>query len=471
MRKFIHFSTLLICVYLTSALFLISCNKTESGKRKNTEKTESISPEPNKSKPDYNLYVENSGSMDGYVKATTKFKNTVYGIVAQIFTKIEPDSISLNFVSDKPCHTNPNALPDDIKYFIYNLNSIKESNKDSCDYKSSDLPNVINNVLIDGKGDVNILASDCILSLNGNTSAYLDLVQHSVYMQVANHLKESPFSTVILKFNSEYNGVYYSETNGGKPVPLSHPIQRPYYLLIFGKSEYINNLLRLVDFSSFDGFQKSYYLFVPTEINPKAKILRSNWIGKGDVESPASKLIINNIEYGLSKDQKEVFQYSVAADLSFLRNDEAFLEDPENYEISKGFKIVSISKNSDINDESLTGYTHVFSVRTSELKAKQEVVLKLKPKLPSWVQNSTSENDSNPYDSTQTTQTFGFRYLIKGISEAYETVYPGQSQFSITMHLSTDNYNTHGKSSSFSWWWLILLATIVGFIIWVKTKK
>lgn len=470
MRKFTNFSSRFVCFILfTFLVLLISCNGTESGKRKIKEQKISSNDTNStiKNKPDYNLYIENSGSMEGYLNGSTKFKNTISDIIAKVHANQLQDSISLNFVSDKVCTANINALPADIKYFLTNLNKERKINK--CDAKISDLPNVINTVLLSGREDVNILVSDCILSLD-NKQNNTNAAKNTLLMLITNELQKSSFSTIILKYNSEFDGLFFPGANNST-VKLSGPIQRPYYLLIFGKSSHLNDLLKKLDFASFEGFENSHYVFIPQNITPSAKIIRSPRIGEAEVETPASSLTLNNIKTGSRQGQEGVFMYSVAVDLSFLRYDRDFLLNPANYQITKGFEIASVKLNDDPTNSSLNGFTHVFSITTRDLKPRQEVELKLNPKLPAWVSESTTSNDTNPYDSTQKHQTFGFESLIKGITEAYDTKYQDQNQFSIKMYLSTSNYNNHGKSSSFSWWWIILLATIVGFIIWVKTKK
>jgi hypothetical protein len=469
MRKFTNFSLILLCLLCNGLVLFISCNKPESGKRKTKEQTHSNIEDTitSKYKPDYNLYIENSGSMEGYLNGSTRFKNTISDIIAKAHANQLQDSISLNFVSDKVCTTNINALPADIKYFLTNLNKERKINK--CDAKISDLPNVINTVLLNGREDVNILVSDCILSLDNNQNN-TNAAKNTLLMLITNELHKSSFSTVILKYNSEFDGLFYPGANNST-IKLTSSIQRPYYLLIFGKSVYLNELLKNLDFTSFDGFENSHYVFVPQNMTPSAKIIRSPMIGQADVATPASSLTLNNIKTGNRQGQEGVFKYSVAIDLSFLRYDKEFLLNPANYEVTKGFQVSSIKPNDDPTNSSLNGFTHVFSITTTDLKPRQEVVLKLNPRLPEWVSQSTTSNDTNPYDSVQKHQTFGLESLIKGITEAYDTKYKDQNQFSITMHLSTNDYNNHGKSSSFSWWWIILLTTFVGFIIWVKTKK
>lgn len=464
-----------LCLILCLILVVSSCkNRGSSGTHKtknqiiSTDSEIALAP----TKANYNIYIENSGSMDGYVSTESDFKNSVYGITTKLFSKEIANEISLNFVSDKICEVQPKALSTDIQYFIYNLNAIKKANKKNCEVKSSDLPNIILNVLKAGENEVNILVSDCIFSLDKKSGEFLTQQQNSVNLLLAPELRKNSFSTIILKFNSQYKGNYYIESKGGIGVPfLNNNYRRPYYILIFGKPAKVNTLLSGIDFSEFKGFENSYYLLNPSDSKPSAKIVRNNLIGQANIAQPASKLIINNAKESKRNEQEGIFQFSIAVNLEFLKMNETYLDNPTNYEISDNYSIVSISRNKDLTNESLKEYTHVFTIKTKNLIDRQDISIKLRSKLPEWVEKSSNIDDSDPYDSIQQRQTFGLSYLIRGISDAYKDVFKDKGQFSLVIKVSKDNYSSHGSSSKFPWWVIFILITIVSIIIWLKNKK
>lgn len=473
--KKVNFSThfLLAFIFLFFAI-TNSCKNGGSGSRSsktNSNQNDSLT-NPILTKVNYNVYIENSGSMDGYVSTPSDFKNSVYGLITKLLTKNIASNISLNFVSDKICEVNPKALPDDIKKFIFDLNTIKKQNKNHCDFTSSDLPVVLKNVIPKNPNDVNILVSDCILSLNKDSKNYLVEQQNSTNLFLATELKMHDFSTVILKLNSEFKGWYYQESVGGTRVDVSNSnIRRPYYIIIFGKQESLNSLLTEVDFKTFRGFENSYYLLTPSASRPNAKVIRNNKTGDFEIEQPATKLIINNAKTGGRNSKTDIFQFSIATNLEFLKMDDSYLANPDNYDISPNYVISSIERNTDETNESLKGYTHIFTIKTEDLKDKQDITIKLRSKLPSWVTATSTEQDSDPLDTTQQKQTFGFAYLVAGISGAYSDKYKGKEQFAITIKVSKDNYVSHGTHSSFPWWIIVTIISIVGILIWLKNKK
>lgn len=57
-------------------LLLTSCGN--SGKKTNNNKTSKDSVKVETLSPTVNIYIENSGSMDGYVKGVTEFEQAIY---------------------------------------------------------------------------------------------------------------------------------------------------------------------------------------------------------------------------------------------------------------------------------------------------------------------------------------------------------------------------------------------------------
>lgn len=430
----------LLFLIFSTIFFLFSCkNKEESGYRDSTRKKDNQSDSVTKTstiqKSNFNIYIENSGSMNGYVNKPTDFKNGLYKLIGDIHNKGLSDQLRLNFINEAICPQKPNASATDIINFIQNLNS--SDFKDSkCGVTSSFLPNIINKVISTNPNEVNILISDCIFSSEkGNSKDYLSGAQQSMRTFILNELDKNDISTVIIKMKSQFFGTYFIENKSlGKKTETLTGQNRPYYIIIFGNSKSINDLLGKIDFSNYIGFDNSFSLSTTNSNKPIAKVIRKNKIGDFIIEQPANKLVINNAKVGSNKE----FQFSVATNLEFLKMDDYSLRDTANYEVSPNYKLVSISRNNDITDEGLIGFTHVFILKTTDLKPNQDVFIKLKSKSPSWVDSTSTEDDSNPLNIKQQKQTFGFKYLMEGIYEAYEDKNNGKEQFFINLKVSNN---------------------------------
>lgn len=241
--------------------------------------------------------------------------------------------------------------------------------------------------------------------------------------------------------------------------------------MIFGKQQKLQLFLSKINFSDYKGFENSYYLLTPVNSKPTAKVIRSGKIGDFEIEQPATKLVINKAKAGGRNTDQNIFQFSIAANLEFLKIDDTYLSNPSNYDLPNNYTITAIEKNNDETNEGLKGYTHVFKIRTTDLKQIQDVSIKLKSKLPNWVTESSTIDDSNPFDTVKQHQTFGFDYLIRGLSEAYSDKYQGQEQFAISIKVSQNKYNSHGSSSKLPWLLLLIIGCIIGMLLFFKNKK
>ncbi|MDP1812489.1 MAG: hypothetical protein Q8K66_13905 [Sediminibacterium sp.] len=424
------------------------------------------------SKANYNIYIENSASMDGYVKQPSDFKNGLYKLIGDIHNYNLSEKLLLNFINDTICPQKVNAPTPDIIYFIENLKPTDFKNS-GCEVKNSFLPNIISKAVSANPKDVNILISDCIFSSQkGSSKDFLSAAKESMRTFIKTELDRNDISCVILKMNSQFYGTYFIENKSiTKKTEILNGQKRPYYIILFGNSSSVNYLLQKIKFSNYPGFETSYYLLTPNANKPNSKIIRTNKIGDFEIEQPATKLTINDAKAGGKNSNENQFQFSVASNLEFLKMDETYLSNTANYEVPSNYNLITISKNDDNTNESLKGFTHVFTVRTLDLKQNQEVFIKLKSKLPPWVDSSSTEDDSNPLDPVQQKKTFGFKYLIEGISAAYADKYEGKEQFGINVKVSSNNYDKHGSSSKFPWLLLLLIGCIIGALLFFKNKK
>ena len=423
-------------------------------------------------KAKYNVFIENSGSMNGYVSIGSDFKNAVLGLITDLKSKNITDSVSIFYINKEICPKQINALPQEIEYFFKNLNPTSFSNS-GCGTNTSFLPEIIKKAVKTNPNDINILVSDFIFSdSSGSSPQYLESAKNTVELYLADELKQRDFSTVVLKLNSQFDGFYYIESKRPLKVDLKNKnIRRPYYVMIFGKQQKLQLFLSKINFSDYKGFENSYYLLTPGNSKPTAKVIRSGKIGDFGIEQPATKLVINNAKSGGRNTDQNVFQFSIAANLEFLKIDETYLSNPSNYDLPNNYTITAIEKNNDETNEGLKGYTHVFRIRTTDLKPIQDVSIKLKSKLPNWVTESSTIDDSNTFDTLKQHQTFGFDYLIRGLSEAYADKYSGQEQLALSIKVSQDNYNSHGSSSKFPWLLLLIIGCIIGVLLFFKNKK
>jgi hypothetical protein len=73
----------------------------------------------------------------------------------------------------------------------------------------------------------------------------------------------------------------------------------------------------------------------------------------------------------------------------------------------------------DDNSASLTGYSHILKLKTNKL-LDETLKIDVIGKTPNWVYLSTSEDDSGiAIDNLEKQKTFGFKYLVEGVCDAF----------------------------------------------------
>lgn len=366
-------------------------------------------PQPQKCRPlkytspnvAYNIYIENSGSMAGYLGNASAFKKMLIGFISDIPAQLKKDP-QLYFVNEHVCSPQTKNIP----LVNYIMQMTPETLKSVCSSSGTSLlPQVIDSCTSGMKGKVNILVSDCIFSdKNGSTTALAE-AQMKVFM--AKKLeKEGNISTIVLKFNSSFSGLYYNEFKGGKAIKVKN-INRPYYLLIFGHKENLAALLQGIDFKSYPGYEASYCLSANDDKDAAyAAMSYKNKKGNYRMAMPACLMKLTDA----SVERKE-FQFSFDADLRRLGYLDDYLLDTRSYVVNDGFAVVNIKKLDTLYN---------LTLKTARLSSHHTLTLQLKYDIPAWVNNTGNENDSDPTDSLQQHQTFGFKQLMSGISQAYK---------------------------------------------------
>lgn len=377
-------------------------------------------PETNKKQDAFNInvYLENSASMDGYVKGVTEFETAIYNLLGDFKISGLCDSLNLNYINKTIPFQKQNALPADIQDFIDKLEP-SVFKKRGGDRSVSDLKNILNTVLktVNDKNAA-VLISDFVFSPGKNANAldYLNNQGVGIKIDFAEKLKEFDLSAIIIQLQSNFDGLYYDKTD----KPFSFKGKRPYYVWIFGNTQQISSILdkKVLD-NIKGGYSNRLVLQSIKGINePNYKIRYSPKIGSFSAKQLNAK-IISDASASKDNQNKGLFGFNVAVDFSKSLQDANYFLDTTNYILSNTKYQLKVETITDKNDPSLSGFTHFLKLQTSELR---EEVLKIEivGKTPSWVFNSTSIDDSNILnDKIEQQKTFGLQYLIEGISDAF----------------------------------------------------
>lgn len=405
MNRFSYLAGLLIfCGYL-----FCSCTNCNRPPEKNKTNIPEIKiPEINEIKPVYNIYLENSGSMDGFVKGVTDFEHAIYNLLVDITNNHLADSINLNYINSVIIPNNP-----DIADFIENLEPENFRQKGG-NRSSSNMSNIFKTILNRTYDNcVSVFISDCVFSPGSGADAneYLVKQQIAIKDNFAQRLDQINFTTIVFQLNSQFNGSYYNRLN--QPVHLSG--NRPYFIWMFGKHEFIADLLNKIKPENFKGGGvKNFYCMYNGEKFFSHGIMISPRLGtyERDKKNPGTSLIkARKADKGVHKGK---FQFSLGVDYKKSLLIEDFISDTLNYEYPANYNLEIIKCN-------ITGinYSHILKLTTGFLRT-ETVNIRFINSIPGWITEITSEDDQFITSTGENDKSFGFSYLVEGIYEAYK---------------------------------------------------
>ena len=380
-------------------------------------------------KPIVKVFVENSISMDGYVKGNSDFKSDLTEMLVLTKNYVGESNIKINFINRRP-YPGSNK---DIVNFASKLepNSITY-NVGGKDRGKSDINNIFR-MLLDSlhQNEIVILTSDCIYSLGkgDETEGKLNIQKSLTHDAFNDALKSrgNDIATVCLKMSSDFKGYYYDLND--HPTEINN--ERPYYIWIIGKEDLVKEYYPKIT-KNMVGIKNSYYLSSFSKAKqPYYSVLKqTNRVGsyKQTDRNEEDVKSINNVEF-----VGGTLQFAIAIDLGNIPVDSSYLTNPKNYVVPDGFTVKSIEKidrnklsQRDMLKVEKTA-THFITVSTTSKFTTQDLKLELSNKIPAWVEQSNSTNDIDV--KNQLDKTFGLSYLVQGVSEAYATQNPKQTSY------------------------------------------
>jgi hypothetical protein len=367
-----------------------------------------------------NVYIENSESMDGYVRDASDFRNTIYNFLADLNVTEIVDSLNLNYINTKQIKWKSGALPTHITDFIEKLNPETFKVRGG-DRTGSDIKNVLSNVL--SKVDDNnasILISDYVFSPGKhalNAEGYLVNQEVGIKMDFNDKLKKHDLSVLILHLQAPFKGDYFNKYD--KRIPLEQT--RPYYIWILGTDKQIQEIITSGLIEKVRGNVLNTALFTKNN-NSKTleyKVQKNPRIGSFELnkEDPKKSIVDAKVE---SRDRnKGEFSFTIAVDFSKAKVSDRYFEDASNYKLSNNDYTLKASSITDNQNPALKGFTHYLTLTTSELKS-EELIIEVLPKTPSWVYQVSSDDDTDIKNTpSEHSKTFGFKYLVDGVASAY----------------------------------------------------
>jgi len=378
--------------------------------------SETASPVSNLVMPEKKLemitfFIENSGSMFGYVRGNTEFVS----VLTELAQK--PDLVRLNtnfdymFINGRA----PTVTP------IGNTANLLTSRLNPAGFQVGDFGNSNLNAMFEvalanaGGNNVSILISDCIYAVGGLTNPLSAIINEGRGLRsiFIHRLEQENIQALVVQLSSRYQGRYFPGMGG---VINNLDQQRPYYVWIFGDSDLLNHHFPESYFSSLPGYNNLARFFKTDEFNTSFEVVSFNDVGRyrQDRNDPNT---IHSVRLDRLTNE---FQFSIAIDFKSIPYPESYLLDKTNYICSDNYQIISISPATELSALIINALpfepTHVITVK-AEASPIGTLRVALKYVFPRWIEESTTDNDRHSPVDTNTT--FGLHQLMQSIKEAY----------------------------------------------------
>lgn len=339
-----------------------------------------------------NLYVENSGSMYGYMHDGFEFKDAVFGYITGVNRYVKDTRFF--YINSKIV---PNNIPLENLSGSFSADAFRAAGGDR---SSTDLASMLKMILKrqDAK-TVSVFVSDCILSLpKGAARNYFVNNQISIEAIVSKKLKKQKDLTfVVYRLMSRFCGKFYN-SKGSSDIDA----RRPYYVVLAGPGNLVSQLVRKV----------------PLESVPNAKV--TNMVAYTAKHKPV--MTLTNSTGRLFKDNKctllpekgsDNYRIKVLADLTSTFMDADTLVNRKLYKSSdRQFKLEYVERIKDTESP----YTHILTVSAPQsVQPTNERISLEKPETPVWIEQAN--DDTGVFIGRKTT---GIKYVLYGIGNAYD---------------------------------------------------
>jgi hypothetical protein len=429
MKYLLRFVILAFIVGTVSA----SCSGQSSRKRGGSVSsqidTTKIAPPDIDVKLSVNVYIENSGSMDGYINGNSNFKGAIRDLLVMLKYHYDAQNMKIFFINSE---IHPTAIGADLTAFAQNINTLWKVG----DKKDSKLNNIFKQVLDRTDNQtISILFSDYIYSIAGRNTADLLSNEKSLTKDVfLSKWKQDKvqLATTIVKMKSNFKGKYFPYTGDQYNFPID--MERPYYICVIANQEILNDFNQKIELKAgkIEGYENKYVL---SSEDPKGiywSVLQSTY-NKGRFR-PLRRGSGHGIEDVNLARSGENLTFAIAVDFSKVQVEDDYISNPANYTVTtdnftvvKAFPIDTKEiKANDLVQIQANNPTHII-VLEAKTKSVTDVAFVLKKQMPQWVNNSNTEDDTDTNKLVGTT--FGLKYWVEGIAEAYETIYPNNKNY------------------------------------------
>lgn len=354
--------------------------------------------------PIVNVYIENSGSMDGYVKGQTEFEQIVYNYLVNL--KLAKIASNLNLY-----YINSRLLPqqDDVQDFIEKLEPSSFKAKGG-NRGTSDISNMIGLIMEEmNDSTVSIFISDCIFSPGKGKDAgeYLNNQKIGIKNVVGQYFNDHPKLAVMgYRCLSSFDGYYYDKNDTGRP----YKGKRPFYVWLFGTQGALNRIQIEMQKNRYqlDGVQNDYMVFAGGTTMPDSCYAVKRGSGKFALKKSDPKHSIEN----LKADKNGKVRFSVEVNYAPFILSDSYLCDTSMYVLNDPkYRVVAVERIKEYKK-----YSHVIHIEADRVHP-SNLEIKLCTGKPVWPEYY-NDDEGTAISVSNADKTFGIKYMADGIAEA-----------------------------------------------------
>lgn len=224
----------------------------------------------------------------------------------------------------------------------------------------------------------------------------------NVFKTYNDNKENKQLNAIVIQYTSSFGGKYYDYKNAN--ITLNNK-ERPYYAIIFVKSEDCNSYLQKLEQN--DALKAYTNIYVIGESQPEIKILpykETASLASGGLQLNSAAIRKNDGNLALTVTIQKLPNYM--RDAEYIQNNIELIKindrgeqqviSPERYtlEVASNRLVLSINPN---------------YIKGSKIK------VKIKNSLPRWIETVSSDDDSQiAYDESELARTFNFKYLMDG---------------------------------------------------------
>ena len=333
-----------------------------------------------------NVYVENSGSMNGYMCNGSNLKDAVYDYVSDL--KKNTTTCNLFYINSQiiPCEES-------LDNYIKNLTPSSFA-KAGGNLKDTDLRSIFKLIMDKHEANtVSVFVSDCILDIPQSATDFFGNCQVSVKNTFNEAIEKYPdLGVEIIKLQSKFDGWWFC----GKNKQMLNGVKRPYYIWLIGDKNILAMLNEKVPVTRIIGGIDDYCAYSTSQ--------------------PIS-FDIDNKRFAVNHSDK--INVEVLADLRPSLQEESLLENIYQYSTENPLQTKVLSVRSISKTDSR--YSHVINLELSSPQTLKIASITLSyPGMAQWVKLS---NDSTGIYDNSIDKTTGIQYLIQGVADAYRNHY------------------------------------------------